>query len=264
MKRIKSKKDIPWFNISNYDYIKNIDDIALLEELILRTCIYEHAAKGRISESYDSFIWGEVLKGQPNMGQSWEDEGADKEVPEHLEKKEQKLKLLSSNEAVYPVSWAILEHYYSRFKEKEQKLSVKDNEQEEIKFSYSDFMGDSSVLCDIGLGNYTDDEILMALKRHLPLWRKDLNVPEPPKRFVKEAEVKKIREYRVIPFLDLMIWERDMGMTITKSVMAACVFPDGEIGEVDLASSNGKVNNLLNVVLNENFSVQKITGDFDY
>ena len=133
-----------------------------------------------------------------------------------------------------------------------------------IKFSYSEFMGDSSVICDIGLGNYTDDEILMALERHLPLWRKDLNVPEPPKRFIKDAEITKIRDYRIIPFLDLMIWERDMGVVITKSVVAACVFPDGEIGEVDLASRNGKVNNLLNVVLDENFSVQKTTGDFDY
>lgn len=264
MKRIKSKKDIPWFDISNYDYISGIGDIALLEEVIMRTCIYEQAAKGGVSESYDSFIWSEVLKGQPNMERSWQDEGANKKAPEHLKKKEQKLKTLSSNEAVYPVSWGVLEHYYLRFKEKEQKLSVKDNEQEMIKFSYSEFMGDSSVICDIGLGNYTDDEILMALERHLPLWRKDLNVPEPPKRFIKDAEITKIREYRIIPFLDLMIWERDMGVVITKSVVAACVFPDGEIGEVDLASRNGKVNNLLNVVLDENFSVQKTTGDFDY
>ena len=92
MKRIKSKKDIPWFDINNYDYIKDIDDIALLEEVIMRTCIYEQAAKERVSESYDSFMWSEVLKGQPNMEQSWQDEGAIKKAPEHLEKKERKLK----------------------------------------------------------------------------------------------------------------------------------------------------------------------------
>jgi len=265
LKRIKSKKDIPWFDINNYDYIKDIDNIALLEEVIMRTVIFEQAAKGRISESYDSFVWSEVLNGQPNMERSWQDEGVGKKAPEHLEKKEQELKMLSSNEAVFPIPCVMLEHCYSRLKEKEQELSsVKDNEQKVIKFSYSEFMGDSSVICDIGLGNYTDDEILMALERHLPLWRKDLNIPEPTKRFIKEAEIKKIREYRIIPFLDLMIWERDIGVAITKSVIAASVFPDGEIGEVDLASNNGKVNNLLNVVLNEDFSVQKITGDFDY
>lgn len=266
MKRIKSKKDIPWFDINNYDYIKDIDDIALLEEVIMRTCIYEQAAKERVSESYDSFMWSEVLKGQPNMEQSWQDEGAIKKAPEHLEKKERKLKLLSSNEAVFPMPCMMLEHYFSRLKEKEdqQKLLVEDNEQEIIKLSYSDFMGDSSIICNIGLDNYTDDEILMALKHHLPLWRKDLNIPESNKRFIKPAEIKKIREYRIIPFLDLMIWERDMSATITKSVIAASVFPDGEIGEVDLASSNGKVNNLLDIILSKDFSVQKFTRNFDY
>ena len=266
LKRIKSRKDIPWFDINNYDYIRNIDDIALLEEVIVRTCIYEQAAEERIAESDNSFIWSEILNGQPDTEQSFHNEPKDPEVSQRSELKQQKLKVLSSNEAVFPMPCMMLEHYFSRLKEKEdqQKLLVEDNEQEIIKLSYSDFMGDSSIICNIGLDNYTDDEILMALKHHLPLWRKDLNIPESNKRFIKPAEIKKIREYRIIPFLDLMIWERDMSVTITKSVIAASVFPDGEIGEVDLASSNGKVNNLLDIILSKDFSVQKFTRDFDY
>lgn len=264
MKRIKSKKDIPWFEINNYDYIKNISDIALLEEVIVRTAIYKEAAERPISEYFNSFVWSEILNGQPNIGQSFYSERSESKTSECSELKPQKLKKLSSNEAVFPVPCIMLEQCYAILKENQQKLSAKDNEQEVIIFSYSDFVGDSSVICNIGLDNYTDDEILMALKRHLPSWREDLNIPEPTKRFIKESEINKIRDYRIIPFLDLMIWERDTGTAITKSVIAACVFPNGEIGEVDLASSNGKVNNLLNVVLSDNFSVQKFTGDFDY
>ncbi|KID40471.1 hypothetical protein QT16_01280 [Pseudoalteromonas distincta] len=266
LKRIKSRKDIPWFDINNYDYIRNIDDIALLEEVIMRTCIYEHAGEGRIDKSGNSFIWSEILNGQPDTEQSFNNEPFDPKISQRSELKQQQLKVLSSNEAVNPVPCAMLDHYHSRLKEKEnqQKLSAKDNEQEIIKFSYSDFMGDSSIICNIGLDNYTDDEILMALKHHLPLWRKDLNISEPKKRFIKPAEIEKIRDYRIIPFLDLMIWERDMDVTISKSVMATCVFPDGEIGEVDLANRNGKVNNLLDIILSEDFSVQKSTRNFDY
>lgn len=266
MKRIKSKKEISWFDINNYDYLIDLDKVALLEEVLMRTIIYHQAAEECIAESGNSYIWSEILNGQPDTQKSFDNEPVDSKVSEHSEPKQQPLKVLSSNEAVFPIPCAMLDYYQSRLKEEEnkQKLLDKGNEQEIIKFSYSDFVGDSSVLCDIGLEKYTNDEILMALKHHLPLWRKDLDISEPKKRFIKPAEINKIRDYRIVPFLDLMIWERDMGVTITKSVIAACVFPDGEVGEVDLASSNGKVNNLLNLVLKENFSIQKITEDFDY
>tara|TARA_R110000751_G_scaffold307192_2_gene427676 strand:- start:3729 stop:4529 length:801 start_codon:yes stop_codon:yes gene_type:complete len=264
LKRIKSRKEIPWFDINNYDYIREIDDVALLEEVIMRTCMYDQAAKGSISESYDSFIWSEILNGQPNTELSFCNESSETKTSERSVLKLQKLKVLSSNEAVFPIPCNMLEHCYLKLKDKEQKLLTKNHEQEIIKFSYSDFMCDSSIICNIGLDNYTDDEILIALKHHLPLWRKDLNISEPKKRFIKPAEIEKIRDYRIIPFLDLMIWERDTDVTISKSVMATCVFPDGEIGEVDLANRNGKVNNLLDIILSEDFSVQKSTRNFDY
>lgn len=266
MKRIKSKKEITWFDINNYDYINDLDDVALLEEVFIRTIIYQRAAKERIAKSDISFIWSEILNGQPDTHKSFSNEPEDQTAPGFLEVERQQLKELSSNEAISCISCSMLDYYHSRLKEKEnkQELSGKDNEQEIIKFSYSDFMDDSSVICCIGLDKYTNDEILIALKRHLPLWRKDLDISEPKKRFVRPAEIEKIKGYRIIPFLDLMIWERDMSVTITKSVIASCVFPDGEVGEVDLASRNGKINNLLNVILKEDFSIQKITEDFDY
>ncbi len=263
MKRINSKKDIPWFDISNYGYIDELNDFALLEELMIRKIFHEENTRGSISDVTDLFAWEEVLNGQPNTQQSFDSKLKQGENNSNTQLR--KIKTLSSNEAVFPVSTLELELCCSELEKKQSELKnfTCEEEQSIVKFSYSEFMNETNVMCNIALERYTDEEILMALKHHLPLWRKDLITPAPKKRFIKRSEITKVRDYRIIPFLDLMIWELQMGVSIPKRVISACVFPDGEFGEVDLSSSNGKVSNLLNVILSEDFSISKITGDFD-
>lgn len=78
----------------------------------------------------------------------------------------------------------------------------------------------------------TDDQIINSVKRQLPKWRYILNVS--PSDVAKKPRVddeQKIRDYRVIPLLDLMVYEKLMNVSIKKSVLMVKVFPDGEYGE---------------------------------
>lgn len=263
MKQINSRKDISWFKIKNYDYISELNDIELLEELLMRIIFYENGVKEFASSTLDTLGWRRILDGKPSIKKSSEIALSDNSI---LPKKYTQIKKLSSNEAVFPVCTLEVESLYSELQKAttDQKNQADDADDTIVKFSYSEFMEEANVICNIGLEKYTDEEILIALKHHLPSWRKDLKTPEPVKRFIRPSEITKTRDYRIIPFLDLMIWEKQMGISIPKSVIAVCVFPDGEIGEVDLASFNGKVSNLLNIILKDDFSITKITGDFDY
>ena len=89
-----------------------------------------------------------------------------------------------------------------------------------------------------------------------------MKIPEPSKRFIKSSEISKIRSYRIIPILDLMIWEAQTDNSVPKSVIAALVFPIGEMGSEDLSGGNAKISNLLNILLSEGLTLSKFTGEF--
>ncbi|MFH7566343.1 DUF6387 family protein [Oceanimonas smirnovii] len=79
----------------------------------------------------------------------------------------------------------------------------------------------------INLEGNTDAEILADLATLLPQWRKALGVNE-PERSKPNAGLSlllKAVEYRVIPLLDLMLWQRMEGVSITRALLAAVLFP---------------------------------------
>lgn len=54
---------------------------------------------------------------------------------------------------------------------------------------------------------------------------------------VRPSEVKKLFDYRVAAYFDLMSWSHLMGVNITKKCMAQALFPNGDYAEVDMMPS---------------------------
>lgn len=65
----------------------------------------------------------------------------------------------------------------------------------------------SPVYLLLRLEKCTDKEIISELKKLLPLWRTQLAIPEPKKKFATPSLIKKIKPYNIIPYLDLLIWQ---------------------------------------------------------
>ena len=87
---------------------------------------------------------------------------------------------------------------------------------------YNDFYS------SLDLANATDTEILEQMKILLPMWRKELDIPEPAKRAVTPSLFKKAASYRIIPYLDIKIWSALFGIKFTHQQYADILFPDNE------------------------------------
>ncbi|EIX9658222.1 DUF6387 family protein [Klebsiella pneumoniae] len=74
----------------------------------------------------------------------------------------------------------------------------------------------------------TDEEVVEHVKRMLPRWRKEYGTGEPAintSRFGLST-VKKLIHYRIIPMLDLMLWEKRNGARISYEQMSRLLYPD--------------------------------------
>ena len=280
LKRIDSTKDIPWFRIENYNYISELSDIDLLNEFSRRRELYNNRDTILMEIELLSCYWKGILSGKPNtnalLEKKFSDEDEDfnnyiKTLPEYEQKNYQSNEhllddVLSYDEAISPIEILQIIEY-------NKKIEIKGIYKKDKEFSYfkddtlyssiSKIFNDDVVACEIDLSSHTDDEIIASLKGHLPKWRKKMEVPEPEKRFIKSSEVSKIKAYKIIPLLDLMIWGGQTDSVIPNRVLASCVNPFGDvIGSEDLSGGNAKVSKLLNTLLCDNLSLTNITGEF--
>lgn len=86
---------------------------------------------------------------------------------------------------------------------------------------------------------HRDSLLIESFSKLLPLWRKELNIPEPKKPISGEWESirKKIIEYKIIPMIDLLSWEVSSGCKISLGVLAVALFPDGEKDSIMIAQT---------------------------
>lgn len=94
---------------------------------------------------------------------------------------------------------------------------------------------DGGVDVSIYLDSHTDAEILVELAELLPMWRKQLDLPEPNKkrnettgrkRQSEESIIKKLIEYRIIPMLDLILWAELNGFEYTAEQLSRDLYPN--------------------------------------
>lgn len=273
MKKIKSQKDIPWFKIENYDYIHNLGESDILLELEIRRDILLG------NTSIDEFFYSQqcefIFNGDPQIKLTDSERGIEfdhvEEVPGVIPEFFSSTgfyfqNMLNFGSAVKPTSifeilenhrWLLENNFYDG-----DETSFVDSKKISLLSSISLLKPNGEISCSLDLQNYTDEEILQSIKNQLSGWRTNiLKIPEPNKRFIKDAEIKKIKDYKIIPIFDLMIWELHENLTISKRVIASCVeFHLNGLDSADLAGGNAKVSKLIKTILHTNFSIDKATG----
>ncbi|AWO80700.1 DUF6387 family protein [Serratia marcescens] len=145
---------------------------------------------------------------------------------------------LSGDESITPFSMGDLASYY-RFYLRHKHI-VHGHRISEINdgriFSCVSAVEDGSsefedeVVIKVNLASYTDDELIAEFKELLKEWRFELDIDEPQasKTRVGISTIKKIINYKVFPFLDLMLWEVIDGRKISNDLASRVLFPDDE------------------------------------
>ncbi|CDH23231.1 DUF6387 family protein [Xenorhabdus bovienii] len=97
---------------------------------------------------------------------------------------------------------------------------------------------DSTIVIQLDL-DVDDSLIIDSVKRLLPIWRKDLGIEPLEKPISSSWEVlrNKILNYKIIPLLDLLIWEKKTKNKITNGVLAVTLYPDGEFDSINIAQT---------------------------
>ena len=76
-------------------------------------------------------------------------------------------------------------------------------------------------------------DIVSELKKFIPEYRKRLGIV-PITIIPSESTIGKLAAYKVLPYLDLYIWELENELKIKRSRYAGALFPDHMYGEIDL------------------------------
>lgn len=86
------------------------------------------------------------------------------------------------------------------------------------------------VMITVDIRDCRDSDLIDSFKELLPLWRAELNYPEPPKPVSGgwESIRRKILDYKIIPLIDLLYWERSTNSKISLGVLNVALFPNGE------------------------------------
>lgn len=122
-----------------------------------------------------------------------------------------------------------------------------------LEVPFSTHIKNDYILCNIDLAGFSDAELVEHFQKSLVEWRELLGVPEPKRKISTPSVVGKLKEFRIIPLLDLLIWELRNNARIKKSILAGLLFPDNKNGNSELESGKGKVMKFLNKVMAPNF-----------
>lgn len=121
------------------------------------------------------------------------------------------------------------------------------------KVYFSEVSKNDHMLCNVDLAGFNDAELVAHFQKSLVEWRKILGVPEPERKVSTPSTIQKLKAFRIIPLLDLLIWELDNNVKIKKSILAGLLFHDFENGNAELESGKGKIMRFLDKVMASNF-----------
>ncbi|MEQ3441647.1 DUF6387 family protein [Pseudoalteromonas sp. BZP1] len=121
------------------------------------------------------------------------------------------------------------------------------------KAPFSSHLRSGHALCKVDLASFSDAELVAHFQKSLVEWRELLGVPEPERKVSTPRVIGKLIEFRIIPLLDLFIWEIENDAKIKKSTLSILLFPEGGSGETLLESGKGKIIRFLDKVMASNF-----------
>lgn len=236
METIKTINDLPsWFSLDNY---KNLDSseeslFSLIAEREVRSHILEGGASFTMLEACMTSIRKSVMARDgsisiPGNNVSWKNDyprPSIKETPTCNE-------YLPNGKTVQPFS--IIDIYQMGL---EADVFLNNmSADEDCGKSYDSIArlpaGGTTLSLSINL-HLPDYQIIEELKKLLPQYRKLLKSPNPQKQY-KQSDLSKILSYNILPLADLILWAKAENKTITLSVLAVSLFPDGSRGEEDI------------------------------
>ncbi|XRP05744.1 DUF6387 family protein [Enterobacter cloacae] len=237
------KKDLSWFNLSNYDFINNLTLSEFIVELEWRDFLYRNVNEDDLffDEEYE-IKYQRIFGGDPHLDIPNEEE---KEIDEFVRKVNSEtpsllnmygtLPHLPSALGVSPISFTELSMYgYSAidqgfFKRDDEYCFIKSDAMLASVSGNLDDCFTNSVLLSVNLDDATDEEIIASMAKLLPLWREQLMLPEHEHVARKRIGLKTLQKLinnRVLPILDLLIWERRFTKEVSNPMIGALVFDD--------------------------------------
>ncbi|ECY2635668.1 hypothetical protein F6847_26310 [Salmonella enterica] len=238
-----TKEDLSWFDLNNYNFINKLTLSEFIQELEWREFLYRNVNEDSLifDDEYE-VKYQRIFSGDPNLDVPNEEE---KEISEFIKSVNAQgpslrtmygeLPKLSSSLGVSPITFTELSMYgYSAidqgfFKRDEEYFYIKPEAMlasvtGNLKKCFTDM-----VLLSVNLDDATDEEILVSMRKLLPLWRKQLELPEHAHVAPKKIGVKTLQKLitnRVLPILDLIIWEKRFDKMVTNPMIGVLVFND--------------------------------------
>lgn len=258
--RLKTMEDLPsWFSLEKYSLLEELSLSDVRKQFQERDVIFHYLKLEKETSSFDSeFPFGEFYnEWESIVSTGLVETGSSALSEEDDEYRSARLKWTHCVRGVPP--WTA-EHFI--WWSKEKKLFFKDEDYTYMKRAWVggdismiskkyEFSGDTNGLyLTLDIEEYSDKEILASIEKLLPIWREQLDFPEPKVNFSKESEKKKIVSYRLIPLMDLLIWAESENLIIPHRLLAIALFPKGEKGEVELKQT---VFPLLYKMLSDNY-----------
>lgn len=238
-----TKNDLSWFDLDNYNFINSLTLSKFIKELEWRDFLYRNTNE-------DSLIFGEeyeikyqrIFSGDPYLDIPNEEEKEIEAFIEEVNSQTPSLKniygnlpTIASSLGVSPITFTELSMYgYSAidqgfFKRDEEYFYIKP---EAMLASVSGNLKEcftNMVLLSVNLDDATDEEIIASMSKLLPMWRKQLELPEHAHVSQKRIGVKTLQKLisnRVLPILDLLIWEKRFKKEVTNPMIGVLVFYD--------------------------------------
>lgn len=264
--RIKSKRDLPKeFDLSKYDGLEEMSDKDLFRQLYwrmdwkdgnfdneLETYYLEYGKKLPL---FDSDPFGEIKNeiSSAFYEQHKESEDFKKRYMDHYKDKKRLstgygVGVLSRMEVMY-----LSQESDHKGRRKGKPFCLPDDEVREMlkddPANHGLMMSHASepvnvIIDGINLFASIDlsvpDEILLGdFKKLLPKWREELGIDVEEIKVTNSWAVikKKIIEYNVLPYIDLLTWARIKGVTIPGGVLAVSLFPDGDKEQFAIAQT---------------------------
>lgn len=233
--RINNKKDLPeWFSLEKYKEISGMSDYDFINQIVYR-----------VFDSLDGFdkekcYFDSVIKVGGFNQLDAEEEGQNELTPGPH-------RLIASDLAVEPLRLTDV-FYMFHLMERQGVIPITPEDRDIASKAFNthfNVMGkgfrSDEIHCSLNL-SYSDDIILTSIKRMLPIWRKQLGIKadvssESPVKTSWAINRQKIISYNAFALYDLMRWQRISGRKITKSVLAAALYPNGEHGETAITQT---------------------------
>jgi hypothetical protein len=249
----KAQKLPPWFGQEAYAWVEQLSVDMLLTVLLDRLLVCEAAFASKDEEWAQKTVsdFCSVIRSEPpHFYNKHLRELEESPWPEKVNNLNDRS--LISGSTAYPigsqVAWAALRRRWLREPELiKDKTSVSpSNSMFSINglvlcsdFDISISEDDGSVWLKLDIEQNSDDDIISDLKKMLPLWREKLKQPGPERQNkIGVGIIASIISFKIIPMMDLFIWEAVAGVKLTNAERLEALQPAADAGSlmVDLDS----------------------------